>query len=80
MKHRLVIEVDGGQHNLEVNHVRDLHRDAELMRDGFRVLRFWNSDVDANLSGVLEVIDSSLRESSPHPAAYGGHPPPVGEG
>jgi hypothetical protein len=28
---------------------------------------------------VLESIDLALREP-PHPAAFGGHPPPAGEG
>jgi very-short-patch-repair endonuclease len=65
MKHRLVIEVDGGQHNFDQHQVRDLRRDAKLAREGFRVLRFWNSDVDKNLSGVLELIDNSLREIDP---------------
>jgi hypothetical protein len=29
---------------------------------------------------VLQSIDDALRESLPHPAASGGHPPPAGEG
>jgi len=79
-KQRLVIEIDGGQHNLEEHHVRDVRRDAKLTSEGFRVLRFWNSDVDRNLGGVLESIDAVLTKGSPHPAASGGHPPPAGEG
>jgi very-short-patch-repair endonuclease len=27
---------------------------------GFRILRFWNSDVDTNLNGVLEFINAQL--------------------
>jgi very-short-patch-repair endonuclease len=80
MKHRLVVEVDGGQHNFDVHHERDRQRDAKLAREGFRVLRFWNNDVDENLPGVLELIDEALKQDSPHPAACGGHPPPAGEG
>jgi very-short-patch-repair endonuclease len=80
MKHRLAIEVDGGQHNFEEHHARDTLRDKKLTGEGFRVLRFWNSDVDRNLLGVLEAINFALTESSPHPAAKGGHPPPAGEG
>jgi very-short-patch-repair endonuclease len=44
------------------------------------ILRFWNSDIDRDLSGVLQSIDDALQESWPHPAACGGHPPPAGEG
>lgn len=51
---RLVIELDGGQH--AVNREEDSMRDLCLMRNGFRVLRFWNNDVTDNLDGVLEVI------------------------
>jgi very-short-patch-repair endonuclease len=79
LKHGLVVEIDGGQHNLKRHAANDEKRDQTLMRAGFRVLRFWNSDVDSNLDGVLE-IDAVLMESKPHPAAFGGHPPLSGEG
>jgi len=79
LTHRLVVEIDGGQHNFDDHQARDNDRDDSLAHSGFRVLRFWNSDVDRNLGGVLESIDLALREP-PHPAAYGGHPPPAGEG
>jgi very-short-patch-repair endonuclease len=79
MKHRLVIEVDGGQHNFDQHQSRDARRDAKLASEGFRILRFWNSDVDRNLSGILQVIEHSLN-NPPHPTAFGGHPPPSGEG
>ena len=80
LKHRLVVEIDGGQHSLDGHAARDKIRDDDLGRGNFRVLRFWNSDVDQNLSGVLETIRAALVESIPHPAAFGGHPPPAGEG
>jgi very-short-patch-repair endonuclease len=37
---RLVIELDGGQHNLAQGHARDAERTAELESRGYRVLRF----------------------------------------
>jgi very-short-patch-repair endonuclease len=80
MKHGLVIELDGGQHNFDDHRACDVRRDGHLAGGGFRVLRFWNSDVDRNLEGVLQSIDTVLREGDPHPAAFGGHPPPAGEG
>jgi very-short-patch-repair endonuclease len=80
LKHSLIIEIDGGQHNFE-NHVSsDVEREAKLSLAGFRVLRFWNSDVDRNLPGVLQTIESALTVGAPHPTASGGHPPPKGEG
>ena len=54
---KLIIEVDGGQHSENAN---DRARDAVLMAAGFRVLRFWNSDVFKNKNGVLEVIANAL--------------------
>jgi len=80
MKYRLVVELDGGQHNRSDVEARDRIRDDKLNQGGFLVLRFWNSDVDRNLSGVLETIHTALMERNPHPAALGGHPPPAGEG
>ena len=80
MRGKLVVEVDGGQHNEALHQARDMRRDARLSRAGFRTLRFWNSEIDRNLPGVLEMIDLELRHSRPHPAGFAGHPPPVGEG
>ena len=47
--HRLIVEVDGGQHN---GAVYDDGRDAWLARQGYRVLRFWNTDVLRESDGV----------------------------
>ena len=51
---RLFIELAGGQH--AVNRQKDIKRDQCLIRNGFRVLRFWNHGVIGNLEGALEVI------------------------
>ena len=55
---RLIIEVDGGQHN--ENKQKDLTRDSYLQQRGYRVLRFWNNDVLKNINGVLEEIRKYL--------------------
>ena len=57
-RHRLVIEVDGGQHGGP----RDAIRDRRLAERGYRTLRLWNIDVMANLDGVLETIAAALKE------------------
>ena len=54
---RLVIEVDGGQHN---ESEADVIRDRRLMDEGYRVLRFWNNDVLGNTEGVLTTIQAEL--------------------
>ncbi len=64
----MVIEVDGGQHNID-SHIRaDELRDRFLSSQGFRVLRFWNSDIDGNLDGVMEVIFQALQTPTRHVA------------
>jgi very-short-patch-repair endonuclease len=52
----VIVEADGGQHNLSEGAERDRIRDAFLRSQGFHVLRFWNSDIDQNLKGVMETI------------------------
>ena len=47
---RVVVEVDGGQH---AESKADEVRDAHLRAKGFRVVRYWNTDVLKNPEGVL---------------------------
>jgi very-short-patch-repair endonuclease len=61
----IVIEVDGGQHGMLESAKSDQQRDALLRSQGFRVLRFWNSDIDQNLSGVMETIMYALNAPTP---------------
>jgi len=53
---RLIVELDGGHHNNDANAERDRERELWLEREGYRVVRFWNSEIDADLSEVLERI------------------------
>ncbi|MCB2128944.1 MAG: endonuclease domain-containing protein [Rhodobacteraceae bacterium] len=68
---RLVIEVDGGGHGGP----RDLARDAWFAGEGFQVLRFWNSEVDGNIEGVMQIVLDALEACPPPPS-----PPHEGEG
>ncbi|MBI4275425.1 MAG: endonuclease domain-containing protein [Rhizobiales bacterium] len=61
---RLIIEIDGGQHT-SITAGRDRTRDAWLHSHRFRILRFWNNDVLANMDGVLETIAGTLAQSLP---------------
>ena len=59
---RIVIEVDGGQHYASaLDEVRTRHLEAK----GYRLLRFWNSDVLQNISGVLLAIDAVVNTDTP---------------
>jgi len=62
---KLVIELDGGQHG--DREYADLIRSDELARYGYRVIRFWNTDVLENLEGVLETILLALESPPPLP-------------
>jgi very-short-patch-repair endonuclease len=52
----LAVELDGGQHSLEV----DAARSQVIEAFGYRIIRFWNNDVLQNTDGVLEVIRQEL--------------------
>lgn len=56
---QLIIEADGGQH---AHNAQDNIRDASLSAAGFHVLRFWNSDILSNTTGVLARIRATAKE------------------
>ncbi len=62
LKHRLIVEVDGGGHGREEQARADAARDADLARRGYRVLRFSNHQVFREIEGVLETIFAALSE------------------
>ncbi len=57
-KHRLIIELDGGQHATATSH--DTRRSRVLESKGYRILRFWNHDVLENIEGVISTILAAL--------------------
>ncbi|MEO0982698.1 MAG: endonuclease domain-containing protein [Pseudomonadota bacterium] len=59
---KLVVELDGGQHADPDQADQDARRTAFLEAQGWRVLRFWNSDVLNRLDSVCREIGESLFE------------------
>ncbi|MGD9803670.1 MAG: endonuclease domain-containing protein [Hyphomicrobiaceae bacterium] len=57
---RLVVEVDGIQHDAPEHRTQDSDRDAHLRFLGFDVLRFKNSDVMENIDGVMIEVLAAL--------------------
>jgi 2-isopropylmalate synthase len=57
IEHRLVVELDGGQH---AESASDVSRDSFLTANGWRVLRFWNNEVTRNREGVWESIQHAV--------------------
>ena len=53
---KLIIELDGGQHNEPENIEADKVRTEFLESKGFKVIRFWNKDINLNIAGVYEFL------------------------
>ena len=51
-----------------VNKKLDNERTNYLTSRGFRVLRFWNNDINKNIAGVYGTILSAIAEPNPHPS------------
>ena len=59
LEEKLIIELDGGQHFEQGDY--DDARTQWLESQGFRVIRFWNSEVSENKDGLLERILDALK-------------------
>ncbi len=80
---KLAVEVDGGQHNEPAGRVHDKQRDAFLVSNGIRTLRFWNNQVLAETEAVLEAVYQTVKESQVAGSSPNGPSPiplPEGEG
>ena len=60
---KLIIEIDGGQHNAESNINKDESRRQWLESEGFQLIRFWNNEVLENLEGVVYRILETLSKN-----------------
>ena len=62
---KLVVELDGGQHQERTTY--DSERTKILEARGYRVVRFWNSEVLEDADAVLQAILIALEEGTPSP-------------
>jgi len=60
LKTNLIIEIDGSIHQLPENKTSDKERTKWLEHEGYRVIRFTNTEVLSNLDKVLEEIKQEL--------------------
>ena len=60
IKKKLVIELDGSQH-LE-QEAYDIERTRYLESQGYKVVRFWNNQVENDINGVFRAIEFALAE------------------
>ncbi len=58
---KIIIELDGGQHNESSNIEKDKMRDLFFNQNGFKVVRFWNNEIHQNLDGVIEKIQTEIK-------------------
>ncbi len=73
LEKKFIVEVDGGQHNLQIDY--DSEHNEWLERQGFRILRFWNNQVLKEIDAVKERIMEVLNSDSCTPHL---NPPPQG--
>jgi very-short-patch-repair endonuclease len=66
---RLVIELDGSQHNVQVDEMRTRYLESL----GMKILRFWDNEVLQQTNAVLEAILNTLehRTLTPNPSPDG---------
>ena len=57
---KIIIEIDGGQHNQAKDIAYDKVRTDYLNKLGYKVIRFWNNDIDMNPEGVYKVLQYEM--------------------
>ena len=70
---KIIIELDGGQHNEDENIKKDKIRDCFFEQNGYRVIRIWNNEINQNIEGVINKIITEIE--CPPPA--GGPQSPI---
>ena len=65
---RLVIEVDGSQHETAAGRIRDQERSAYLRVHGYTVIRFSNTQIDTDMENVILRIEETCKART---ASYG---------
>ena len=62
IKKKLIIELDGSQHLEQTEY--DEVRTKYLESQGYRVVRFWNNQVEKEIEEVVQVINDNLNDTS----------------
>ena len=70
-RHRLIVELDGGVHNLSSVAARDAEREAWLTGRGYRVMRFLNSQPPVEVVSMI-MARISADTPTPNPSPQGG--------
>jgi very-short-patch-repair endonuclease len=59
-ENKLIVEVDGSSHKEIKTKINDNYRTQWLESEGFRVLRFWNTEIINDIQGVIKKIKKYL--------------------
>ncbi|MBR6016449.1 MAG: endonuclease domain-containing protein [Prevotella sp.] len=62
MDSKLIVELDGGYHQLPQQQTNDAERTKWLENKGYKIIRFTNEELFENIDGVLEKIKEKLYE------------------
>jgi very-short-patch-repair endonuclease len=66
-RHRLIVELDGGVHDLPEVAARDAERELWLTGRGYRVMRFRNEQAVSDTAGVVQMILAAVGADTPTP-------------
>ena len=63
---KIIIEIDGGQHNEPENIEYDKTRTEYLNTLGYKVIRFWNNEIYENIEGVILRLKEEINPHQEH--------------
>ena len=63
---KIIIEIDGGQHNEPANIEYDKIRTEYLNTLGYKVIRFWNNEIYENIEGVVLRLGEEINPHQEH--------------
>ena len=61
-KAKLIIEIDGGYHNIPEQYLYDINRDEELKSLGLKVIRLTNDEVLNDIQNSIKIIENEIIE------------------
>src|SRR5437868_14203053 len=64
-RHKLIVEIDGGQHGEDHGLAHDEKRDAHFRAKGYRIARLWNADVNRDPDAAADTVRAFLNGENP---------------
>ena len=63
---KIIIEIDGGQHNEPENIEYDKSRTEYLNTLGYKIIRFWNNEIYENIEGAILRLKKEINPHQEH--------------